>query len=816
MTELTKKGQSPFLDISSFEVEETEIPGGQETSGFSEVESPFRSIYEIKDQEGIVDQESEEFASFFTELYDQEFDEVVSEIINEAANLYESRFEGEYGGISTQGVKAERLLEEHFAPLIRETEAYLEALSEYLENRDPNSLSESEIDKFNYIPSTNLSPSFENFLKKIVKKIKKVAKKGLNLAKRGLKAVAKTGLALAKRGLKAIGKLGLGPVLNTLKRLIRPLLKNVLKAAIGKLPTEIQPIAKNLADKHLKKITGEAEEVFEGEEAAGNIAQIQYEFDLQLANYLFAEEEVEQEASIAEYITSAEQPALGQLDQLEHARTQFIDRLDQLKEGEDPAPALEEFIPALYPAMKLGIKLAGRKRVVDFLAKFVGKLINRFVGPKYTPMLSGALVDVGMRMMGFEATPENARQAAFEAIADTVEGTVREVAALPEYILDNEELLEGFVMEAFESSAAANLPPVLSTKVYQERPELRETIDVGGTWVRLPLRGRRYYKKYTRVFDVNITPHMAQTIKTWNGMPLAIVLQDLFRMPKGRVIKARVHLYEAIPGTWLSRISKFEKNVAGLGSPVKIAWSRIYPLTPQAATVILGQPRLGREVALKYLANPFMISNGQRFYYLEIPSTPIYSLSIQGAPSITGRCCQTHLKLDFPKDQIQVSIFLSESEAQKIALKLRQRMPMGPIMTLLRPIYAIGLKNAFSEGVYHQTKIIHGAMGIKQSAAATLKWLPPIFLEMLMGKLVNWVGSSLSQHLKQQERAQDFIASTENPAIGLTIVLQFNSPPGLTDIRRILAGEPVALRSIRFPDSTPNTQVQIVPGYAYE
>ena len=92
-----------------------------------------------------------------------------------------------------------------------------------------------------------------------------------------------------------------------------------------------------------------------------------------------------------------------------------------------------------------------------------------------------------------------------------------------------------------------------------------------------------------------------------------------------------------------------------------------------------------------------MISVGQRFYYLEIPDAPAQMLPMSGGASTARRCCQTHLTLDFPRDQIRVSLFLSEAEAQSIAMKLRQRMPMGPIMSSLRAVYAGGLKTAFAE-----------------------------------------------------------------------------------------------------------------------
>jgi len=123
-----------------------------------------------------------------------------------------------------------------------------------------------------------------------------------------------------------------------------------------------------------------------------------------------------------------------------------VSQLGKLKEGEDPTPHVENFVPAILPAVKLGIKLAGRKKVVNFLAKLVANLIRRFIGPQYAPPLSQAIVDAGLRLINLETLPEDEARTAGEAVAATVEETVRRVADLPEYVLDNEALLEGFVL----------------------------------------------------------------------------------------------------------------------------------------------------------------------------------------------------------------------------------------------------------------------------------------------------------------------------------------------------------------------------------
>lgn len=242
MSPSNEKPQSPFLDVSSFSTAEMEIMGEQENlTTWYEVASPFQSIYKLEAQENTIDPEAEEFAAFLAELYDQEFDDAVLELVNEAASLYETQIESEYSGMGAHYVEAESILGEHFAPLAREMENLVEALAEEVESRGIHNLAEAEIDNFvdQYAPSSNLAPNFENLFGGWKKKLKKLAKKGISLAKKGIKAAATMGIGLA---------------LKKLKRYVKPLLRAVLKKAIRKLPVYLQPVAKKLAKNTLGNI----------------------------------------------------------------------------------------------------------------------------------------------------------------------------------------------------------------------------------------------------------------------------------------------------------------------------------------------------------------------------------------------------------------------------------------------------------------------------------------------------------------------------------------------------------------------------------
>jgi hypothetical protein len=116
------------------------------------------------------------------------------------------------------------------------------------------------------------------------------------------------------------------------------------------------------------------------------VGEAQSEFDLQLTELLLAEDESEQEAALAEYATE-EVAATDPLSDLDRARARFVREIGELRDGEDATPAVENFIPIIMQALKIGIRLIGRKRVVNFLGGLLGKLISPLTGKDLAPGL---------------------------------------------------------------------------------------------------------------------------------------------------------------------------------------------------------------------------------------------------------------------------------------------------------------------------------------------------------------------------------------------------------------------------------------------
>jgi hypothetical protein len=779
--------RSPFLDVRSFT--EEEIPARlEESPARAGPGSPFLAVYEFE-QGSRLDSQTEEYVSFLNELYDEQFNEALSNLVDEAAAIYQTNFANEREDPHTAGYQAERLLNQHFAPLVAEAETMVRTLATELGQRDPNSLSEDEVETIvdRYQPSTDMAPHFEQWLDGLKNAFKKVVNKGLDLAKNAASAVAKWGL---------------GPILNKLLAFVKPMFKYVANKAIDRLPLQLQPMARLLRDRlpFLKEFE-ESEETELETTGINDVAEIQYEFNQQVANLLFAQTEAEQDLEVARAVNPPSAPDAYPVAELEIARERFLDGLGELKEGEDPTPQVENFLPALLPVLRIGIKLAGRPRVVDFLANFLGKLIQRFVGPQYAPPLSKAIVDAGLRLLQLEAIPQSESRVAASAVASTVEETVRRVAALPDYVLDNQELLEAAALEAFEQAAAANLPPVLSEDTYRRRPELRE--DRRGFWYRC---GRRYKKRLGPRITARISPYKVATLETFDGNTLGEALEEQYAIAPGDEVEGEVHLFEAMPGMRLSDIVRGEHVIANVDGGD--GHNQLHPLTRDAAALLLDQPELGRD-AEGETGDPTAPQVGQRFYYLEIPGKrPLMVPTLGGRAHLRHRS-RSRFVFHFPKNEIVARLYLSEIRAQEIAVKLRQHGHMGVVVDRLRRFIDRGVNRAFAANL-GLLKIVHGAV-IPGQPRNALSRLPSLVPQVLRGRVTEWVVKGLADNL--QRHAQEFIRAADDTADGVTLIVTLENPPGFRELGDALKGKGVSLATLKLPAGDPTVKIRIYPGH---
>src|SRR5262249_49478397 len=150
--------------------------------------------------------------------------------------------------------------------------------------------------------------------------------------------LVKGAVNLAKKGVGALAKMGLGPVLNKLKKLVWPLLKRVIQFAMGKLPANLRPLAQKLASKLVGTKDSEGFEPEHGTiPAAATGEHVQFEFDVQIAQLLFATDEAELEEFVGESVGGPQQYADPAGD-LHRARERLIGELQALQQGESAAP----------------------------------------------------------------------------------------------------------------------------------------------------------------------------------------------------------------------------------------------------------------------------------------------------------------------------------------------------------------------------------------------------------------------------------------------------------------------------------------------
>lgn len=488
------------------------------------------------------------------------------------------------------------------------------------------------------------------------------------------------------------------------------------------------------------------------EPASAPVEAVQSELDVAMTELLLARDEAEQDAVVREVRALAEQPAGDPLGELERGRMRFLRALHNLRQGEDAGPAVEQFVPVILAAIKLGVRLIGRPRVVGFLGGLIGKLIAPIAGKEMGPKLGRAIADVGLRVLFHaEVGAQDELEAAGHAVASTVEETVRRVAALPDHVLANETLLEASVLGAFEQAAAASIPPSLV------RPELRES-EAEAVWIPIPRSGRATFRKFSRVFDVRITTQMAARVRTFGGHTLAAFFRDRLRLAH-QPVHARVHLYETRLGGRLGDIAQHDR-VRGLGAPGD-ATSRLHPLTHEAAGILLQEPGLGRPSH----GGPLHPRVGDRAYFLEIVDAP---------PSVPGRASSLAITVDFPDDAIRARIYLAEAVAQDIATLLRKSARPAVVIKRLREVL----------GPVAAT--IDSDRGLRFVLAHHLR-VHLSFRTRVGEQVIEWLWIRLAEYIEQS--AAELVTATEHPADGVTILVTFDKPPGLHAARAALGGD---------------------------
>ncbi|MFZ0530169.1 MAG: hypothetical protein WAL91_06500, partial [Propionicimonas sp.] len=440
----------------------------------------------------------------------------------------------------------------------------------------------------------------------------------------------------------------------------------------------------------------------------------------------------------------------------------LVRELAELRDGESAGPVIERFLPAILPALRIGVRLIGRRKVVNFLADLLGKLIRPLVGPQFATPLSQALVDVGLKIFTLETTAEDRELAGPSAVASVVEDTIRRLAEQGNEVFVDTNRLHTETIAAFNEAVAHTIP----TSLVRGDLDSRETSGQGNaTWM---LRPRVYwYRKYCRVFEVLLTPQMAAAIPTFGGVRVSDVLRARgVRLP----VKVRAHLYETLPGTYLSRIAQLEKGVPGMYPD---GWRAFHPLSIAAAGILLGEPGLGADVDPRFTRDRSLVAAGQRVFYLQLPGAGGGAGKIP--PPVPSQAFVT-IDARAGRDVVRLSVYFSEADAQAVATRARQRNTTAFVIALRAAVGAAvnSLKLSPRSRV---TLLREGSAEAPAGAAAA--GVASKIIEKVVDRLIDAAIRLAMDYAKV--KGDEFVKAADNPANGVSVLFTFPIP-GLSSL----------------------------------
>lgn len=317
-------------------------------------------------------------------------------------------------------------------------------------------------------------------------------------------------------------------------------------------------------------------------------------------------------------------------------------------------------------------------------------------------------------------------------------------------------------------------------------------------------------KQLNEVFETELTPYMAQEIKTFGGIPLGAFLRDRMGIHVNSSIPVRVYMVEGMPGSSRYHLSKYLSGLPGMGGIGREAWMQFHPLTSVAAGMLFNEPGVGckHKGCLGNARN----TQGHRYYYLDVPNArPQWFQPSEGRQTLR-RVTGLKIKLDFFANEVKIGLYLSEADAQAIAVNLRKRMPETAHVLLMMAMKQ-GLENVFKYGKLGCLKIVHPNVlpGKRSGMAADL--LPPVVVNALGEALGNWVGSHLVGFLR--DHPDKVVEAVEDYSDGMTLHATVLNPPDFDQVRQMLAGQTVSLQEAMFGRQPSGVRLDAKPGFQH-
>lgn len=160
-----------------------------------------------------------------------------------------------------------------------------------------------------------------------------------------------------------------------------------------------------------------------------------------------------------------------------------------------------------------------------------------------------------------------------------------------------------------------------------------------------------------------------------------------------------------------------------------------------------------------------------------------------------------------------VAVYLSETQAQAIAVKLRRHQSLGPVVAALRGIYAPGLRSLLQDPRKSRVRVV-GEVEAEQFVGLPGLQLSSDWIETL---LTRWLGLALASELERHRSR--FVATADAPADGLTLTVRIDQVPGLAAVAQLMrkrlpsaSSALTALRDLeRFRPGS--VTLRVTPGY---
>jgi hypothetical protein len=674
---------------------------------------------------GEADEEVLATEALLAELEDDEFDEAVEALVDEVA----ARHLGPTPSWSSEvgpGDLTTAEVEAWAATVASRADRFLEHLERELAGRPLDALAEGEIDAASARIAAGDAPAgaTEQLFGGLVKKVVGAAK---GIVKTGIKAVK--------------GIASLADIPRLLRKLVPWLIKRVVDKAINRLPHGLRPAARQLARR------------LGASEAETSEADIAEEFDHRLASALLAPDGLAADQILAEAEAEAGAAPGGvePLATLDAARARLVTQFAEAEPDEPPVAEIEQFVPAVMavmPALRAVTAVIGRDKLRRPAASIIARLIRGHVGPQAARALAPAIADVGLRLIGLEAeaVAEDQARLGAEALAATVEDTIREVAGLPDEALSEPLRLQAEVEQAFSEAAARHLPR------HALRPDIAgyET-DEGVAWIAMPraARPRFRYRKCARVYRVPISRPRARAIVLAGEDTLEERLLDagVASWP----VEAEVHVYEALPGARLGHLAAYEVAEPGAVSEAasSLATDEFEDLTPEVASLLVGQPGLGRRVGAPGRGRGRVLRPGQRLFRLAVPGVRVR----RRAPRLV-------LRLDAmsARPSLRLHLRLSERESDSVAQSLA-RNALPAVVALLRGMLGDTARRSLGERIDRQARRRLGTP------------LPAGRAGTLAGHLTESMLTAVAKQLPAA--AATLSAATRDPAPGVTLTFAY-------------------------------------------